>query len=61
MPLLQSSRVREPSIAAQNLWDGVKAAQAEAVAQKKGAKQALEDNQALVQKALDDAWANAPK
>ncbi|HEU5315609.1 MAG TPA: extracellular solute-binding protein [Chloroflexota bacterium] len=61
VPLMQYSRVREPSIAAQNLWDGVKAAQAEAVSQKKGAKQALEDNQALIQKALDDAWTNAPK
>jgi len=59
--LMAYSRVREPSIAAQNLWDGVKAAQTEAISQKKSAKQALEDNQILVQKALADAWANAPK
>jgi hypothetical protein len=39
----------------------VKASQTQAVSQQKSAKQALEDNQALVQKALDDAWANAPK
>ena len=61
VPLMNSSRVREPSIVAQNLWDGVKASQTEAVSQKKSAKQALDDNQALVQKALDDAWANSAK
>ena len=61
VPLMQHSRVREPSIAAQNLWDAVKKSQAEAISQTKGAKQALEDNQALLQKALDDAWSNAPK
>jgi multiple sugar transport system substrate-binding protein len=61
VPLMQYSRVREPSVAARNLWDAVKAAQKEAVSQAKGAKQALEDNQAILQKALDDAWNNAPK
>jgi multiple sugar transport system substrate-binding protein len=60
VPLMQYSRVREPSIAAQNLWDAVKAAQKEAISQQKSAKQALEDNQAVLQKALDDAWANVP-
>jgi ABC-type glycerol-3-phosphate transport system substrate-binding protein len=59
--LMQYSRVREPSIASQALWDGVKASQKEAISQAKSAKQALDDNQILVQKALDDAWANAPK
>jgi ABC-type glycerol-3-phosphate transport system substrate-binding protein len=61
VPLMQYSRVREPSIAAQNLWDAVKAAQREAISQEKSAKQALEDNQAIFQKALDEAWANTPK
>jgi multiple sugar transport system substrate-binding protein len=60
VPLMQYSRVREPSIAAQNLWDAVKASQKEAVSQAKSAKQALEDNQAIFQKALDEAWAAAP-
>jgi hypothetical protein len=60
VPLMQYSRVREPSIAAQNLWDAVKASQKEAVSQAKSAKQALEDNQAMIQKALDEAWAAAP-
>lgn len=59
--LMPNSRVREPSIASQALWDGVKASQTQAISQAKSAKQALEDNQILVQKALDDAWANAPK
>jgi multiple sugar transport system substrate-binding protein len=60
VPLMQYSRVREPSIAAQNLWDAVKAAQKEGVSAAKSPRQALEDNQALFQKALDEAWANAP-
>jgi hypothetical protein len=49
--------VREPSIGAQHLWDAVKASQTEAISQAKGARQALEDNQAILQKALDEAWA----
>jgi ABC-type glycerol-3-phosphate transport system substrate-binding protein len=60
VPLMQYSRVREPSIAAQNLWDAVKTSQTEAISQAKSAKQALEDNQAILQKALDEAWAAAP-
>jgi ABC-type glycerol-3-phosphate transport system substrate-binding protein len=60
VPLMQYSRVREPSIAAQNLWDAVKASQREAISQEKSARQALEDNQAVFQKALDEAWAAAP-
>jgi ABC-type glycerol-3-phosphate transport system substrate-binding protein len=59
VPLMQYSRVREPSIAAQHLWDAVKASQREAISQEKGARQALEDNQALLQKALDEAWSAA--
>lgn len=61
VPLMQYSRVREPSIAAQNLWDAVKASQTEAISQAKSARQALEDNQAIFQKALDEARAAAPK
>lgn len=61
VPLMQYSRVREPSIAAQYLWDAVKHSQTEAISQEKGAKQALEDNQAIYQKALDDAWSTAVK
>ncbi|MGH2350026.1 MAG: extracellular solute-binding protein, partial [Chloroflexota bacterium] len=59
--LMQHSRVREPSIAAQNLWDAVKASQTEAISQAKSARQALEDNQVILQKALDEAWASVPK
>lgn len=61
VPLMQYSRVREPSIVAQVLWDAVKASQREAISQTKSAKQALEDNQAILQKELDQAWANAPR
>ena len=57
---MQYSRVREPSIASQTLWDGVKASQREAISVAKSARQALEDNQILLQKALDEAWADAP-
>jgi ABC-type glycerol-3-phosphate transport system substrate-binding protein len=59
--LMQYSRVREPSVASQALWDGVKASQTEAISQAKSPKQALDDNQILVQRALDEALANAPK
>ncbi|MDQ3700970.1 MAG: extracellular solute-binding protein [Chloroflexota bacterium] len=59
--LMQYSRVREPSIASQALWDGVKASQTQAISQAKSAKQALDDNQILVQTALDQAWGSAPK
>jgi len=61
IPLMQNSRVREPSIAAQHLWDGIKLSQTEAISQVKSAKQALEDNQAMIQKELDQAWSTAPK
>ncbi|HEX2036965.1 MAG TPA: extracellular solute-binding protein [Chloroflexota bacterium] len=57
--LMQYSRVREPSIASQALWDGVKASQTEAISQAKSVRQALEDNQAIVQIALDQAWQSA--
>ena len=58
---MQYSRVREPSIAAQALWDGSQGLpDARPSPQAKSAKQALDDNQILVQKALDEAWANAP-
>jgi len=55
--LMQYTRFRELSIAATDLWDGIKAAQREAVSQQKTPRQALEDNNIKVQKALDDAWA----
>ena len=61
VPLMQYSRVREPSIAAQHLWDGIKLAQTEAISQAKSARQTLEDNNVIIQKELDTAWANAPK
>jgi ABC-type glycerol-3-phosphate transport system substrate-binding protein len=61
VPLMQNSRVREPSIVAQYLWDGIKAAQTEAISQAKTASQALNDNQAIIQKELDQAWSSAPK
>jgi ABC-type glycerol-3-phosphate transport system substrate-binding protein len=59
--LMPNSRVREPSVVSQILWDGVKASQKEATSQAKSAKQALEDNNTLVQTALDEAWASAPR
>lgn len=61
IPLMQYSRVREPSIVAQVLWDSVKNSQSQAISQEKAARQALEDNQAILQKELDIAWSNAPK
>lgn len=61
VPLMDSSRFRELSIAASDIWDAVKAAQLQAVSQQKSAKQALEDNNVLAQTALDQAWAAAPK
>ena len=60
--LLKYTRIREPSIAADALWDGVINAHLQAVMQEaKTAKQALDDNQVIVQKALDDAWAAVSK
>jgi hypothetical protein len=59
--LMPYSRIRDPSIAAQVLWDAGIAAQTQAISQDKSVKQALEDNQVLVQRELDTAWANAPK
>ena len=60
--LMQYSRVREPSDRLadpvgrrQGLADGRPSRVA------KSAKQALDDNQILVQKALDEAWADAPQ
>jgi multiple sugar transport system substrate-binding protein len=61
VPLMQNSRVREPSIVAQYLWDGIKQAQTDAISQAKTASQALNDNQAIIQKELDQAWSSAPK
>ena len=61
VPLMQNSRVREPSIVAQYLWDGIKNAQTEGISMQKTARQALDDNQAIIQKELDQAWSSAPK
>jgi ABC-type glycerol-3-phosphate transport system substrate-binding protein len=58
---LPHTRFRELSIAAADLWDGVLRAHVEAVSQIKSPRQALEDNNALVQRALDQAWTFAPK
>lgn len=59
---LEHARFREPSIAAAELWDGVLKAQAEAISLTKSPQQALEDNNAIVQRALEQAWVfvNAP-
>lgn len=58
---LEHARFREVSVAAAELWDGVLNAQAEAVSQTKSPKQALEDNNATVQRALEQAWIFVPK
>ena len=57
--MMQHTRFRELSIAAQYLWDGVKKSQLEAVSLAKSSTQTLSENNAVVQKALDDAWAIA--
>jgi hypothetical protein len=59
--LMRYTRLRERSIAATDLWDGVLRAQAEATALGKPAKQALEEQNALVQRALDQAWIFVPQ
>jgi multiple sugar transport system substrate-binding protein len=61
VPLMQNSRVREPSIAAQHLWDGIKKAQTEGISMEKTVRQTLDENQVMVQKELDQAWASAGK
>lgn len=58
---MPTSRFRELSIAAAEMWDGIKLAQTQAISQEKSARQALEDNNVLVQRALDQAWQSAPK
>ncbi|HEU5318888.1 MAG TPA: extracellular solute-binding protein [Chloroflexota bacterium] len=55
------TRFRELSIAADQLWDGIKASQTQAVSEDKNPKQALDENNVLVQQALDQAWASVPK
>ena len=54
------TRFREPSIAAADLWEGVVSAQEDAVSQAKGPAEALEQRNAAVQRALDQAWVFAP-
>lgn len=58
--LMHYTRFRELSIAAADLWDGVKKSQLQAISQDKSAKQALEDNNVAIQRALDEAWQNVP-
>ena len=58
---MEHSRFRELSVAAADLWDGATRAQTEALSGAKGARQALEDNNALVQRALDQAWVFVPR
>jgi ABC-type glycerol-3-phosphate transport system substrate-binding protein len=55
------SRLRELSVAAADLWDAVMRAQTEAVSQAKGPRQALDDGNAFVQRALDQAWIFVPR
>jgi hypothetical protein len=55
------SRFRELSVAAADLWDGATRAHTEALSGAKGVRQALEDNNALVQRALDQAWVFVPR
>ena len=57
--LMQFTRFRELSIAAQYLWDGIKKSQVEAISLAKSSTQTLGENNTVVQKALDDAWATA--
>ena len=48
------------SVAASDLWDGVMRAQTEAVSRAKGPRQALDEGNAFVQRALDQAWIFVP-
>ena len=48
---IKHTRFRELSIAADQLWDGIKVAQAQAVSEDKNARQALDENQAIVRQA----------
>jgi multiple sugar transport system substrate-binding protein len=59
--LMEHSRFRELSVAAADLWDGATRAHTEALSGAKGVRQALEDNNALVQRALDQAWVFVPR
>ncbi len=59
--LLPRARTRERSIAAADLWDGVLRAQGAALSGQNDPQQALEGNNALVQRALDQAWVFAPR
>jgi ABC-type glycerol-3-phosphate transport system substrate-binding protein len=59
--IMGHSRIRELSIAAADLWDGTIRAQVAALSGTRSARQALEENNALVQRALDQAWTFAPR
>jgi multiple sugar transport system substrate-binding protein len=59
--LLPRARVRERSIAAAELWDGVLGAQAEVLAEQAPPPEALERRNGTVQRALDQAWVFAPR
>lgn len=57
--LLPRSRTRQRSLAAAELWDAVMTAQARAVSGQQSVAEALEEQNAIVQRALDQAWALA--
>ena len=58
--LLARSRVRERSIAAFDLWEGVIGAQTDALTGQAEPQPALEQHNARVQRALDQAWVFTP-
>jgi multiple sugar transport system substrate-binding protein len=59
--LMVQSRVRERSIAAADLWDGVIRAQSEAFFGEDAPQPALERHNVLAQRALDQAWIFGPR
>jgi ABC-type glycerol-3-phosphate transport system substrate-binding protein len=59
--LMEHSRFRELSIAAAELWDGTMRAQMAALSGTKSVRQTLEENNAIVQRALDQSWIFVPR
>jgi len=55
--VLPQSRIRERSLAAAEVWDGIAAAQARAVSGQLPPDRALDEQNQVVQRALDQAWA----
>ncbi len=60
LALMAHARIRERSIAAADLWDGVLRAQTEALTVSKEVERALADQNIAVQRALDQAWTLRP-